>query len=338
MAERALTAAQTPSPQWFARVHYTDPQPDEATVERYIAARRLWRRDRDWASLARDTCSLSVDWPAMFVKILERERHEVDGEEDPKDETADGVKPSAVVVSTPPPTSGDSGVLQLERHDDEGEVEPEGEATGIATASAADVSTPPRTSGGYGVDDGQLSPPALIDAKEQERKAKRVRHCVFNESQKNWIATKCRDSAHPERGLPTSLAPTASALSQILFDGVKEGVLREGTTLEDLRQVVRDSESTVTLVRIVVRQASASTISEDLSVVEEYNSHEVDVDVYTTIGDVICRLLAVLNVPDTRLDELAFRSVARVGRSVRVTPVSAEAWASAYREILVWRK
>jgi len=119
MAERALTAAQTPSPQWFARVHYTDPQPDEATVERYIAARRLWRRDRDWASLARDTCSLSVDWPAMFLKILERERHEVDGEEDPKDETADGVKPSAVVVSTPPPTSGDSGVLQLERHDDE---------------------------------------------------------------------------------------------------------------------------------------------------------------------------------------------------------------------------
>jgi len=215
-----------------------------------------------------------------------------------------------------------------------------GERDGQAEASAGELIVEGQ---GHASDEararvGRRRPPSPGDDGEGQPRAKRARACAFNDSQKDWIAAKCKGALPPhQHWLPPGQAPPPRAVRDIVASGVAGGILPEETTVEEALQVARHWRPALEVVQVVARQVSASTMSEDAELVEEYPSSVVDVNIYTTVGDVIRQVLASLNVPPLPLSDLTLLSVAGGGDKVVAKRVSPDAWASAHRELLAHR-
>jgi hypothetical protein len=73
-------------------------------------------------------------------------------------------------------------------------------------------------------------------------------------------------------------------LADIVMGGVESGVLPGGTNFDDVLEVARRWRPTFELVQVVVREASASTLSDDQELCEEHIPHGFDVNLHTPSG------------------------------------------------------
>jgi len=163
----------------------------------------------------------------------------------------------------------------------------------------------------------------------------RGRRSPFTSAQKDWIASKCK-AVMPEADWgQTGVAPALSHLKYIALEGVVEGQLPEGATVEQVRQVARFWRPTPKLVRVIVHLSMHETAEGHIELPEEGPKLALEVDGLEPVRSLVQQVLRSPHAPSCGLGDLLIFAVDRVGRTCKLEPLSIYAISSALREIVV---